>query len=197
MAVTSTTATTAIDVCNRALVLIGASPMTSFEDGTNEALVAVNLYEDTTRSALVNTRWRFASNQQLLNRLSDAPTGRYDSAYAIPSSSIYVHTLTVNKSPIQFDIYGRTAFCDATVNDEVIADFSFRQTEVNFPSYFTQALVYELAGQFALGIARDEGLSNMMFTNARFFMQKARTMDSQQQTTRKLNTSRFIKERRS
>ena len=93
MAVTSTTATTPIDVCNRALVLIGASPMTSFEDGTNEALVAVNLYEDTTRSALVNTRWRFASNQSILNRLSDAPTGRYDSAYAIPSSSIYVLSL--------------------------------------------------------------------------------------------------------
>ena len=70
MAVTSTTATTAIDVCNRALVLIGASPMT-FEDGTNEALVAVNLYEDTCRSALVNTRWRFASNQKVLGRLSD------------------------------------------------------------------------------------------------------------------------------
>ena len=69
MAVTSTTATTAIDVCNRALVLIGASPMTSFEDGSNEALVAVNLYEDTCRSTLVNTRWRFASNQKILNRL--------------------------------------------------------------------------------------------------------------------------------
>ena len=197
MAVTSTTATTAIDVCNRALVLIGASPMTSFEDGTNEALVAVNLYEDTCRSALVNTRWRFASNQKVLGRLSDAPTGRFEAGYALPSDSLYVHTLTVNKSPIKFDIYGAVAFCDATVNDEVIADYSFRQTEVNFPSYFTQALVYELAGQFALGIARDEGLSTMMFNNARFFMQKARTMDSQQQTTRKLNTSRFITERRS
>mgnify|MGYP003134000504 FL=1 len=197
MAVTSTTATTAIDVCNRALVLIGASPMTSFEDGTNEALVAVNLYEDTCRSTLVNTRWRFASNQKILNRLSDEPTGRFDSAYSLPSDAIYIHTLTVNKSPIKFDIYGKVAFCDATINDEVIADYSFRQTEVNFPSYFVQALVYELAGQFALGIARDEGSSNMMFNNARFYMQKARTMDSQQQTTKKLITNRFIVERRS
>ena len=99
MAVTSTTATTAIDVCNRALVLIGASPMTSFEDGTNEALVAVNLYEDTCRSTLVNTRWRFASNQKILNRLSDEPTGRFDSAYSLPSDAIF-NLLVVN--PLEF-----------------------------------------------------------------------------------------------
>ena len=197
MAVTSTTATTAIDVCNRALVLIGASPMTSFEDGTNESLVAVNLYEDTCRSALVNTRWRFATNQAILSRLTDSPTGRWDSAYQIPVSSIYVHAITVNDTPIKYDIFGSYVYNDATVNDVVIADFSFRQTEPNFPSYFTQALVYELAGQFALGIARDEGLSRMMFDNARFYMQKARTMDSQQQTTKKLITNRFIVSRRS
>ena len=67
--------------------------------------------------------------------------------------------------------------------DTVIADYNFRPTEAKFPSYFVQALVYELAGQFALGIARDDALSRMMFNNARFYMQRARTIDSQQQTT--------------
>ena len=197
MAVTSTTATTAIDVCNRALVLIGASPMTSFEDGTNEALVAVNLYEDTCRATLVNTRWRFAIDQRALNRLTSEPTGRWDAAYLIPAESLFVHAVTVNDAPIQYDIFGNMVYCDATTNDTVIADYNFRPTEAKFPSYFVQALVYELAGQFALGIARDDALSSMMFNNARFYMQRARTMDSQQQTTRKLITNRFIVSRRS
>ena len=165
MAVTSTTATTAIDVCNRALVLIGASPMTSFEDGTNEALVAVNLYEDTCRATLVNTRWRFATDQRALNRLTSEPTGRWDAAYLIPAESLFVHAVTVNDAPIQYDIFGNMVYCDATTNDT--------------------------------GIARDDALSSMMFNNARFYMQRARTMDSQQQTTRKLITNRFIVSRRS
>ena len=38
--------------------------MTSFEDGTNEALVAVKRYEDTCRATLVNTRWRFALTKE-------------------------------------------------------------------------------------------------------------------------------------
>ena len=139
----------------------------------------------------------FWSNQRILNRLTDAPTGRWDAAYQIPAESLFVHAVTVNDSPIEFDIFGSYVYCDATTNDEVIADYNFRQTEVNFPSYFIQALVYELSGQFALSIARDENLSQMMFNNARFFLQKARTLDSQQQTTPKLIVNRFITNRRS
>ena len=39
-------ATTKIDICARALVMIGAQPITSFTDGSTEALVANNVYED-------------------------------------------------------------------------------------------------------------------------------------------------------
>ena len=70
-----------LDICSRSLILIGAEPISSFDDGTTEALVCVNLYEDVVQSALVNTRWRFATNQKVLNQLSDAPTGRYDSVF--------------------------------------------------------------------------------------------------------------------
>jgi len=60
------------------LILIGAEPITSFDDGNNEALVSSSMYEDVAQSALVNTRWRFATDQLVLNRLSAAPTGRYE-----------------------------------------------------------------------------------------------------------------------
>ena len=193
---TSTSATSPIDVCTRSLVLIGAQPMTSFDDGSNEALVAVNLYEDTAQASLVNTRWRFAVNQAVANRLSDAPTGRWDASYQIPSDSLMVNTVTINDRSIEYQIYGNFIFNNATVNDEVIIDYNFRQDESRWPSYFTQAVVYELAGHFAFSLSRNDQMSNNMFDKARFFMQKARTLDSQQQTTLKLNTNRFITARR-
>jgi|TARA_R110000824_G_scaffold106146_1_gene250769 hypothetical protein len=193
---TSTSATSPIDVCTRSLVLIGAQPMTSFDDGSNEALVAVNLYEDTAQASLVNTRWRFAVNQAIANRLTAEPTGRWDASYQIPSDSLMVNTVTINDRSIEYQIYGNFIFNNATVNDKVIIDYTFRQDESRWPSYFTQAVVYELAGHFALSLARNDQMSNNMFDKARFFMQKARTLDSQQQTTLKLNTNRFITARR-
>ena len=49
-------ATTKVDICARALVMIGASPISSFSDGSTEALVASNVYEDIVQSSLTRHR---------------------------------------------------------------------------------------------------------------------------------------------
>ena len=192
----STPANSAIDICSRALILIGAEPITSFDDDTTEALIAGNMYEDIVRTNLTSTRWRFASNQAVLNRLSDAPTGRFNSAYQLPEN-LFVHAVTVNDFAIEYNIYGSKIFCDASVNDILIADFTYRANEVVLPSYFSVCVEYAMAQVFATALARDQSLANMMQTQYLMLLAKARSTDSQQQTTRKITTSRFITDRRS
>ena len=193
----STTADSPIDICARALILIGADPITSFNDGTTEALDSVNMYEDVARAALVNSRWRFSTNQAVLNLLSAAPTGRYDRAYQLPNDLLMLHAVTVQDLPIEYQIYGSKVFADTDPNDVVIADYTYRAEEEDWPSYFTLAVEYALAVVFATSIARDSKLASLMKTQATEAMAKARSLDSQQQTARKLVTSRFIAERRS
>jgi hypothetical protein len=190
-------ANTDIDIATAALILIGAAPITSFTETSTEALVAANIYEDVIRSALCASRWRFAANQQELNRLSDAPTGRFDLAYQLPSDLLMLHALTVNNNIIEYNVYGNLAFTNGSITDKVIADYSIRVGEEKFPSYFILAVEYALASAFAVSIARDDGLASVLENKAQQLMQQARTLDSQQQTTRKLSTSRFITERRS
>ena len=197
MAVTSTSANSPIDICSRALILIGAEPITSFDDGNNEALIASNMYEDIARSALVNARWRFATNQAVLNRLSDSPTGRYDAAYQLPSTWLMTHAVTVNDTPIMYQTYGSKLYCDEPNTAELVLDYTYRADETDWPSYFTIAVQYEMASVFASSLARDVALSASMQQQAQVSMIKARSLDAQQQTTRKLNTSRFIAQRRS
>tara|TARA_Y100000401_G_scaffold25908_1_gene18204 strand:- start:2426 stop:3019 length:594 start_codon:yes stop_codon:yes gene_type:complete len=197
MAVSSTPANSAIDICARALILIGADPITSFDDGTTEALVSVNVYEDMARASLVNARWRFATNQAVLNRLTAEPTGRYDFAYQQADGTLMVHAVTVNDNPIEYQIYGDKIFANTSSSDELVADFTFRANEDTWPSYFTIAVEYALATLFATSIARDANLAALMKTASSDAMAKARSLDAQQQTTRKLVTSRFLTDRRS
>jgi len=196
MAVSSTPASSPIDVCSRALILIGAEPITSFDDGNNEALIASNMYEDIARSSLVNTRWRFATNQAVLNRLTAAPTGRFDAAYQLPSDWLMTHVVTVNDTPIDYQTYGDKLFCDQSSTSELVLDFTYRANEQDWPSYFTVAVEYELASVFAAALARDQSLAQLMSQQASVSMIKARNLDAQQQTTRKLTTNRFIVNRR-
>ena len=190
-------ANTPIKVCSRASVLIGGDEIQSFTDGTLESSVADSIYEDIARTALTNTRWRFATNQQQLNRLTLAPVGRWDAAYQMPASSLMIHAVTVNEIPIEYDTYGDKIYTDSSANDVVIADFIYRADEQDWPSFFTLAVQHMVAGAFAISIGRDATLSQLMDQKAQFYMAQARRLDSQQQTTRKLNTSRFIAQRRS
>ena len=193
----STVANSAIDIASRALVLIGAEPITSFDSSSTEALVATNMYEDTVRAMLSTARWRFATEQSILNQLSDVPTGRFDIAHQLPSNLLVLHGVTINDRLIEYTVYGDKVFSDSTTADSLIADYTFRAEEVNFPSYFSLALQYSLASIFATSIARDDRLMQLMETKANQLMAKARNIDAQQQTTRKLSTSRFITNRRS
>ena len=73
-----TVANTPIKICSRASLLIGGDAIQSFSDGTAEASVCDAMYEDMARSALTNCRWRFATDQATLVRLTNVPTGRWD-----------------------------------------------------------------------------------------------------------------------
>lgn len=194
---TSTAANSAIDMASRALVLVGAEPITSFDSSSTEALVATNMYEDTVRATLSTARWRFATEQAELVRLSDTPTGRFDVAHQLPSNLLVLHGVTINDNLLDYTVYGDKVFSDASTQDILIADYTYRATEDTFPSYFSLALQYTLASIFATSIARDDGLMNVMEAKANQLMAKARNLDAQQQTTRKLATSRFITDRRS
>ncbi len=193
----STASDSALDIASRALVLIGAEPITSFESSSTEALVASNMYEDVVRSSLCIARWRFATEQSVLNQLTETPTGRFAIGHQLPSDLLMLHTVTVNDNRIGYTVYGDKVFSDSSTNDILIADYTYRATETDFPSYFSLAVQYSLAGVFATSIARDDTLAQLMDGKADRLMAKARNLDSQQQTTRSLSTTRFATNRRS
>ena len=186
-----------IDIASRGLILIGADPITSFTASTTESTVANAIYEDIVRTTLCSSRWRFATNQAQLNLLTNLPTGRYDTAHQLPTDMLMLHAVTISDAVIEYNIYGDKVFSDASTQDTLVADYTFRALEQDFPSYFTVALEFSLAASFALSIARDEQLSSILDQKGGALLQQAKTLDSQQQTTRKLVTSRFITERRS
>jgi hypothetical protein len=192
-----TYADTPLKICSRANMLCGGDPITSFDDGTAEADLCDAMYEDVARAVLTNSRWRFATKQAVLVRDAEAPTGRFDASYQLPADLLMLSAVTVNDSPILYDTYGDKVFCDSSSSDVVIADYIYRADEADWPPFFTLAVEYSMAAVIATSIVRDGQLSQLMDQRGQVQMMQARRLDSQQQTNRKLNTSRFIAQRRS
>jgi len=179
------------DICNQALVLVGANTITSFSQNTTESIVANQLYETTLEDLLTKCRWRFASKQVQLSKNATNPDARYESSYALPSDALILHTVTVSDSVINYDRYQQNIFTNTSTSDTVIADYTFQPSESIFPPYFAKVLVFELASLFAGAIARNDQLANLYAQRAVAQLQQAKSIDSQAQTTRRANVDRF------
>ena len=193
-------ATSKVDICARALVMIGAQPISSFTDGSTEALVASNVYEDILQASLTRHRWKFATNQKQLSLLSTAPVGRYEHAYQLPADPgvLQINTLTVNDYIIPYTRYKNMIYVNTYgANLNLVLDYIFRVEEEYFPAHFRLALEYELASLFAGSVARDAGMINQFkqMSDRQFLISK--NIDTAEVTTRKLDTSRFINLRNS
>ena len=193
-------ATTKVDICSTALVMIGANTITSFSDDSTEANVCNTVYEDILKSALTRHRWRFATEQKQLSLLTAEPTGRYAYAYQLPTSPelLQLITLTVNDIVIPYERYGDKVFLDNYGSTStVICDYIYRADEGEFPPHFILALEYTLASLFAGSIARDSGMIKQFSDMAERQYLIAKNVDSAERTTRQLDQSRFINLRQS
>ena len=179
------------DICNKAMVLVGANTISSFTQNTTESKVAGQLYESTLENLVTRCRWRFASKQKQLSKNTTNPDARYESSYAMPNDALVIHTITVSDDVIKYDIYGGNIFTNTTSSDTLISDYTFQPSESDFPPFFTQTLVFELASLFAGAIARNDQLSELYHKRAVAQLAVSRALDSQQQTTRNLDLDRF------
>jgi len=177
-------AVTKVDIASRALIMMGAQPISSFSDDSTEALVVNNIYEEIVESSLTRHRWRFATGQKQLSLLADAPVGRYTYAYQMPTNPLVlkINAVTVND-------YGSQS--------TVIMDYIFRQDESQFPPYFRLALEFQLASVFAGSIARDSGMIREFGDRAERQYLIAKNTDSQETTANKLDTNRYLNLRQS
>lgn len=182
---------TKFDICSRALVRVGGAPIAAFDDDSAEAVAAGRDYEPLVTARLSGHRWRFATAQKTLNRLTDTPEGgQWQHAFQQPDGLLLLHSITVDGHLIEYDRFGDKIYADH--DDRLVADYTFRADESRWPSYFATALATDLAHGFALGLARNETLASKLEPLVMREWQRARTADSQQQTTRRIRHSRLI-----
>lgn len=176
-------ALSAIALCSRALLKIGARPVSSFEEESAEAEVAANLY-GSTRDALFSSHpWRFATAQARLPRLEAAPVADFAHAFQLPADFLRALSVGVADSGrgVPYRIAERRLHADA---DAMVLTFIFRPAEAAVPPFVDQALIARLAAEFCIPVTENTSRSEMLHRVAEEELRRARLIDSQQDTPR-------------
>ncbi|NKE46409.1 hypothetical protein HB662_16625 [Roseomonas frigidaquae] len=176
-------ALTAVALCSRALLRLGAQPVASLDEGTAEAEVAANLYASTRDALLSAHPWSFATGQTSLPRLAATPPADMAHAFQLPTG--FLRALSAGSGGrgggMPYRLHEDKLQADAT---SVTLTYIFRPDESAFPPFFAQALVARLAAEFCLPLTDSASRAEMLFRLAEGEMRSARLIDSQQDTPR-------------
>ena len=146
---------TALSICSDALLMLGAKPISSFNEGTDEASVANRLYPDIRNQTLVMYPWSFSFKKLKLARLITTPTNEFKYEYQLPGDRLaspraVYDTSATNIPPVkEYRIMGDKVLADY---EEVWIDYQYSVPEFAMPTYFVQFLKSMMAWHLALPI---------------------------------------------
>jgi hypothetical protein len=145
----------ALSICSDALLMLGAKPISSFTEGTDEASICDRLYPDIRDQALVIYPWTFNFKKSQLARLVSTPVNEYKYEYQLPSDIIGTPYAVYNSNATR--IYPvsdyRIMGSKLLTNEELVyVDYQYRVTESDMPVWFIQLLKYLTAWHICVPI---------------------------------------------
>lgn len=172
-------AITKTELVNKALTLVGANPITSLDDDTNNARIVNRVYEISLKSILSECKWNFCTKRALLSVLTDT-LAWYDTS----------ETIVYQKPTDMIRIFGTNDSSSKwrEEGDYIISDTSalgvrytyYLDTPSKYPAAFVEAFIDKLCADIAYMIVNSSTLGEK-FTNlyVNSSLPKAMSQDSQ------------------
>lgn len=149
-------------IINKALTFVGAAPVVSIDEDSNNARILSRVYEIALRSILSECKWNFATKRALLSVSADTLPW-YDTGegvvYARPADIIRIYGTTSSKA-----IWREEG--DYIISDS--ADLGLRYVQylddpTKYPGYFVDAFVDKLASDIAYMVVNSASLGEAFF----------------------------------
>jgi len=156
---------TKLTICSDAMILIGASPISSFAEATDASKTADRLYDDIRDTSIQQYPWSWSIKKVKLAQLDSAPINEWKYAYALPGDILGDPQALFDSSAVgarprrDWEIYGTSIFCNY---EQVWIDYQYRVDESRFPSYFVNFLKHSLAATFAVRSCSGAAVSVLM-----------------------------------
>lgn len=152
-------AITKTDICNKALTLVGAAPITNIDDDTNNARVLSNVYETALRSVLAECKWNFATKRILLSVSTFAPEWSHTGeSYSYQRPADLIRIFETNDKNAIWREEGEYIFSDTSGLG--IKYVYFLDNPGKYPSYFVDAFVDRLCADIAYMIVNSSTLGD-------------------------------------
>ena len=158
--------TTAVNICNQALLLLGEQVLQSLEEDTNQAKVCSAYYDTTIDHCIRDLKPSFAKRRTTLTMESNPPSWGFDKAYDLPQGSLAVLMLDTeslqDRQYKQWRVEGNQFVTDRTEPNILYLERN-QETESLMDASFIKAAAAYLAYEIAYALTNSNDKVAAMF----------------------------------
>lgn len=169
-----------VEIANMALRSLGANPITSLSQASEEARKIDAVYDLVLKSMLRSHPWNFAKKETALSQLTETPTLEdYDYIYSLPSD--YLTLIKTSVEPTYtHKIKGRRIYSNSsTLSIEYVY---FCEDTEQFDAEFVDAFAARLAAELCYAITADKTLQELKWDEFKTKFNLAKSLNGQENT---------------
>jgi hypothetical protein len=182
-----------VQICNSALIKVGADTIISLSDNNKRASVCNHQYPILRDEVLRSHPWNFAVQTGTLGEITPAPTvGDYSNWFQLPSNCLRVLAVVEPQDAAWEKQGDRILINSSTCHIEFIK----QETDTTiFDKNFEEALSYRIASDLAWSLTQNAALAEKMLEMYEMMLRQARSFDAQEKSVRQVKTSTWLNSR--
>lgn len=182
-----------VDICNSALIRLGADLITDLTDNTKEARLCNHQYSRSLKAVLRSAPWGFALKRASLTEAVVTLAFGDEVAFELPADCVLVVKLgPSHHKEDKYKIEGRYLLSEDIEDACEIHYVSSSATPADYDYAFMEAVSCVLASAIAYSLTQSATLKADLQNEAQFFINQARSFNSQEGTPENFNFDGFL-----
>lgn len=174
-----------VEICNRALVLLGEAGVLSTGQEDQDARTCELQYRPCVVSLLEKGNWTFATKRAKLNLLAEVPAFGYAHMYELPGDFLKMQEVCFSGIKVeditQFSIEDGKVLCDE--GDSVQIKYTYDQTDPKrFSELFAEAVATRIAEKVCYALVESSTVRDRMTNDSLRAFTEAAAYDSMNQS---------------
>jgi hypothetical protein len=172
-------ATSEVQVCSNALLLLGANPINSFDDESDRALLVSNLWDNCRDAVLRSHPWNCAVKRVALSPDGATPAFDYAYQFTLPGDCLRVMSVGEEGEAFRFRLEGRKILMDDAVCK---LGYIYKNEDVTtWDALLVEAMEAYMAMTCAYPITKSASMQKSMADLYQYKLKQARSTDAQEQ----------------
>jgi hypothetical protein len=178
---------TPVSICSNALLMLGDEPISDFDEGTDRARLAANLWESWRDHVLRRHPWNCATKRVQLAPDATAPAFDFSAQFSLPSDFLRVQSVGYEGERPRYKVEGRKLLMDGTVLNLV---YTWRnEVPATWDAMLIMAMTRVMRACFSYAITQSGSLEQLVESELVAVMRDARAVDGQEDPNEALDDS--------